>query len=222
MASLSYFPLYPKDFLGATGRLTAEKFGIYTRLLFASWLEPLSDDMKELTILTGSTNKKTIEVLQRFFVLNDGVWVNKKLEEVRVKAEKKHKVTVDRATKAANARWNASSNASSNAQAMPTHNPNTLSKDKSSIHESVTNKISDSGIIFSSMTVPNMLNVLFNKSGIDAVRSILEILETKNHQQQNSANYVRTIINGTDFSKTKSVKAVSSKTSDIYRELPDD
>jgi uncharacterized protein YdaU (DUF1376 family) len=220
MASLSYFPLYPKDFLGVTGRLTAEKFGIYTRLLFASWLEPLENDLKELTILTGSTKKKTLEILTKFFVLNDGVWTNQKLEEVRCKAVKKHKVAVDRATKAANARWDAPSNAPSNAQAMPTHNPNTLSKDKSSIHDLVSNSIKDSGIVFTSMSVPNMLNVLFDKQGIDAVKSLLEILETKTHQQQNAPNYVRTIINGNDFSKPKTAKKV--KTADIYRELPDD
>ena len=137
MASLAYFPLYPKDFLGATGRLTAEKFGIYTRLLFASWIEPLKNDQKELKILTGTSHKKTLEILERFFVLKDGVWVNERLERERVKAVKKHEIRVEKATKAAEARWNATSNAPSNAQAypqaMPTQNSEPITHNKEPI-----------------------------------------------------------------------------------------
>ena len=122
MASLAYFPLYPKDFLGATGRLNAEKFGIYTRLLFASWIEPLADDTKELANLVGCSRKKTTEILTRFFVLKNGFWINERLERERLKALDKHRVAVAKAKTAADARWNAPSNATSNAQAMPTQN----------------------------------------------------------------------------------------------------
>jgi len=214
MASLAFFPLYPKDFLGATGRLTAEKFGIYTRLLFASWIEPLKNDQKELKILSGATHKKTMEILERFFVLKDGIWINERLERERVKAVKKHAVRVEKATKAAEARWNATSNAPSNAtsnaqaypQAMPTQNSHSLSKDKESFSDDFQRLIDGSGIIFTSMTVPNLLNTLFNKHGLTAVEKMLEILQTKSVSQQNSGSYVRTVINNTDFSikpKTK-------------------
>ena len=93
-------------------------------------------------------------------------------------------------------------------------------------HEADTNNketmktINDSGIIFTSMTVPNLLNTLYNKHGIEAVKTVLEILESKTPSQQNSGAYVRTIIGNTDFSKPKSPKQL--KTADIYRELPDD
>ena len=228
MASLAYFPLYPKDFLGATGRLSAEDFGIYTRLLFASWVEPLKNDKKELKNLTLATSKKTEKILLRFFELDGDVWINKRLERERAKALKKHEVAVDKATKAAQARWsktsdatsNATSNAQAYAQAMPTQNSDSLSKDKEGFSQYFLGVINDSGIIFTSMTVPNLLNTLYNKHGIEAVKTVLEILERKTPSQQNSGAYVRTIIGNTDFSKPKAPKQL--KTADIYRELPDD
>ena len=119
---LPYFPLYPSDFLGDTSRLSAEKFGVYVRLLFNSWIEPLYDDMEELAVATGSEKDTISHVLNRYFELKDGVWVNNRLEKERTKSADKHHKAVERAKNAADARWNATSNATSNAQAMPTQN----------------------------------------------------------------------------------------------------
>ena len=128
MASLSYFPLYPKDFLGATGRLTAEKFGIYTRLLFTSWFEPLDNDINDLAFLAGSSEELTQQVLDRYFILEGKIWVNHRLEKERKRANDKHHKAVESGRKGAELRWGDYSNPIShpnstpNSKSIATHN----------------------------------------------------------------------------------------------------
>ena len=124
MASLAYFPLYPKDFLGATGRLNAEKFGIYTRLLFTSWFEPLDNDMSDLAFLAGSSEALTKQVLDRYFILKDDIWVNQRLEKERKAANDKHKKAVESGKKGAEKRWGEDSNPISPPNSTPNGNPN--------------------------------------------------------------------------------------------------
>jgi len=78
--------------------------------------------MEELAVATGSEKDTISHVLNRYFELKDGVWVNNRLEKERTKSADKHHKAVERAKNAADARWNATSNATSNAQAMPTQN----------------------------------------------------------------------------------------------------
>jgi uncharacterized protein YdaU (DUF1376 family) len=223
MASLSYFPLYPKDFLGATGRLTAEKFGIYTRLLFASWFEPLKNDQKELQILTGSSKKKTSEILERFFVLKGDVWVNERLEKERVKAVKKHEVAVERARNAARARWesnddatsNAPSNATSNAQAMPTHNPDSLPKGKRESSATL-DIINNSGLIITNASVIHLIEDYHKSTNDDFLNALIDTLKTKTPQQANRYNYVKAILTDPPVPK-KEPKQL--KTADLYTRL---
>ncbi len=132
MASLAYFPLYPKDFLGATGRLNAEKFGIYTRLLFTSWFEPLDNDLGELAFIAGSNENLTKQVLDRYFVLNDDVWVNQRLEKERKSANDKHQKAVESGKKGAEKRWGDDSNPNSPPIGDPNGNAN--SRDLSKQH----------------------------------------------------------------------------------------
>jgi len=124
MASLSYFPLYPKDFLGATGRLNAEKFGIYTRLLFNSWFEPLDNEIEDLAFIAGSNEKLTQQVLDRYFVLEGDCWVNHRLEKERKKATAKHQKAVESGRKGAEKRWGDDSNPNGDPISPPNGNPN--------------------------------------------------------------------------------------------------
>ena len=109
---LPFFPLYPVDFLGSTGKLNAEKFGVYVRLLFTSWDEPLEDDIEELMEIARADEKTVRYILDRYFRLIDGVWHNGRLERERVKAEEKHKRRVEAGKKGAMVK-HSSSNASS-------------------------------------------------------------------------------------------------------------
>jgi len=132
--NLPFFPLYPQDFLGATGKLNAERFGVYTRLLFTSWIEALEDDRVEL-LSAARCDEKTLDyVLNKFFTLKDGIWENSRLEKERVKALEKHKVMSERGKAGASARWNTASNSPSNAQVMPesmaTHNSQPITNKK--------------------------------------------------------------------------------------------
>jgi len=140
MATLAYLPLYPKDFLGATGRLNAEKFGVYARLLFTSWFEPLNDDLDELSFLAGSSREITKQILDRYFILDNGVWKNHRLEREREKANAKHQKAVESGKKGAELRWGDNSNPNSPPISTPnsrdlsktiaTHNPKPITQNK--------------------------------------------------------------------------------------------
>jgi len=101
---LPYFPLYPSDFLGDTGRLNAEKFGVYVRLLFNSWIEPLYDDIEELSEMVHASKEVTEKILTRYFELVDGAWRNARLERERIKAIKQHSKRVEAGRKGGNAK----------------------------------------------------------------------------------------------------------------------
>ena len=117
MSNLPFFPLYPKEFLGATIHLDAEEFGVYTRLLFVSWIKPLADNKKRLLSAARCSEETLQTVLDEFFTLDGGVWVNNRLEKERVVAHDKHAKRVDAGKKGAKAKQ-CSSNAGGNAEAM--------------------------------------------------------------------------------------------------------
>jgi len=125
-----YFPLYPKDFLGATGRLNAEKFGVYSRLLFTSWFEPLNNDIEELAFLVGSSEEITKQILERYFVLHGEIWTNPRLEKERIIANKKHNKAVESGKKGAEIRWGGDSNPNSPPISNPISNPNSRGDSK--------------------------------------------------------------------------------------------
>ncbi len=208
--SLSYFPLYPKDFLGATGRLNAEKFGIYTRLLYTSWFEPLNDDIEELAFLVGSTEGTTQQILDRYFVLTNGVWLNPRLEKERCKAETKHKKAVESGKKGAEIRWGEDSDPNSD----PNRNPNSRDDNKTiatqnsepRTKELKTDNSELSNIIdyfpfgfFKNVTIPNLLLNIKNDFGNDALRAMCEKVAMLEPKKLN-APYVKAIIENMDLS----------------------
>lgn len=80
---LPYFSFYPSDFFMKTMNLTDEQVGRYMRLLCNQWINgPLKEVPRDL---------------EQYFVKTRGGWVNERLEEERVKAEKKHAQRVEAA-----------------------------------------------------------------------------------------------------------------------------
>ena len=222
MASLAYFPLYPKDFLGATGRLNAEKFGIYTRLLYTSWFESLDNDIGELAFIAGSSEKLTKQVLDRYFVLKGDKWVNQRLERERKRATEKHQKAVESGKKGAEKRWGDDSNPNSPPNGNPNRNPNRNpnSRDLSKQHsktiathnsepittELITENKELSNILsffpnsfFHDMTVPNLLLKVKNDFGLDALRAMCEKVATLKDKSKITGPYVRTMIKNTDL-----------------------
>ena len=117
MAKLPYFPLYTSDFISDTIDLTNEEIGAYIRVLMYSWQKGKVRVDKIVRIIG---DVEIWEAISHYFVEENGLWFNPRMEKERSKASDKHEKAVVRAKAGADARWNATSNATSNAQAMPT------------------------------------------------------------------------------------------------------
>lgn len=129
MAEFPALPFWTDAYIGDTAHLTNEEHGVYLRLLMFAWRSPgccLPDDDKRLAIMVGMTDKKwraVRPVIAAFWIIENGVWTQKRLTKerdfVRGKSEKNRD--------AAKARWDAKpleNNEHGNANAMPTHMPN--------------------------------------------------------------------------------------------------
>lgn len=107
-----WMPLYIGDYLADTMHLTCEQHGVYMLLLMAYWRKgcPLpSNDMAlaatcRLSIDAWSTHKA---VLMQFFDTSSGIdWVHHRVEKEMALAIEKKEKAVDKAKKAAEAKWN--------------------------------------------------------------------------------------------------------------------
>lgn len=121
-------PLYVADYLADTAYLTTEQHGAYLLMLMAYWRNgPIPNDPRVIASITKiSPDAWSIAqaVLEQFFTLHNGMWVNKRIEQEMQTAKNKKKAAQEKALRAAQARWgNASRNAPSNAQAMLEHMP---------------------------------------------------------------------------------------------------
>lgn len=108
MADYPALPVWTDALIADTTHLTNEEFGAYLRLLIYSWRSPdcrLADDDKRMAIMLGVTDQKWKRslrpVLQSFFKIHDGFWLQKRLRKEREYVEQKTAKT----RKAANARW---------------------------------------------------------------------------------------------------------------------
>jgi uncharacterized protein YdaU (DUF1376 family) len=122
-----WFPLYVKDWLVATRRLTAEQRGLYMDLLCFAWEDgglPLDvEAMRRLTQSTTAVWKRAWPDLAGKFEVRDGRWVNRRMERVRDEmlrmVEKKSKAGKAGAAR----RWQA------HASAMPVPLADTMAND---------------------------------------------------------------------------------------------
>jgi uncharacterized protein YdaU (DUF1376 family) len=120
-----WMPLYIADYLADTTRLNTEQHGAYLLIIMDYWRNgaPPDDDevLANITRLTIQQWRKHKATLTRLFVLNDGFWTHKRIEEELLKASDNAEKFAERAKKAAAKRWNKESNkdATSNATSIP-------------------------------------------------------------------------------------------------------
>lgn len=124
-----WMPIYIGDFLADTMHLNAETSGAYLLLMFHCWKRGcLPDDIPALARIAklweaGAESKVRGILVEYFQQDKDGAWHQKRVDKERSRSKK----ASEKATKAANARWNkdATSNAPSicldDAKTMPLH-----------------------------------------------------------------------------------------------------
>ena len=118
-----WMPLYIGDYLADTARLTTEQHGAYLLLLMDYWRSgrlPDNDQvLAQISKLSPDAWINAKAMLMQFFSIKDGYWIHARVEkELNLAMENKAKMH-DRASKAAQARWDKQqNNATSNAKAM--------------------------------------------------------------------------------------------------------
>lgn len=106
----TWMPLWIGAYLADTMKLTTLQHGAYFLLLLAYWREraALNDSDDELRSITKTDKaewKKLRPVLEKFFVVKDGVWWHKRVEAEMVKANNHKEAATSKAKAAAGARW---------------------------------------------------------------------------------------------------------------------
>ena len=81
-----WFAFYPADYLAKTQNLTTEMHGAYMLMLMAYWSNggPLTDDDEELALICGLTPvafSLARKRLAKLFVIENGLWINKRMDE---------------------------------------------------------------------------------------------------------------------------------------------
>lgn len=83
MAALPYMQLYVADYLADTAHLTTEEHGAYLLLLFNYWQtgKPLrAERLAAVTRLPNERWQAVEKTLSDFFYLQDGLWINDRVE----------------------------------------------------------------------------------------------------------------------------------------------
>lgn len=105
-----WMPVYIGDYLASTQHLERHEHGGYMLLMMAYWRNggSLPDDDKRLAAIAKATPREwrnLRKVLAEFFRVEDGFWVQKRLDAELKKAQTNAKTNTDRAKKAASKRW---------------------------------------------------------------------------------------------------------------------
>jgi uncharacterized protein YdaU (DUF1376 family) len=105
----AWMPLFIGDYHADTTRLTTEQHGAYLLLIMDYWRtgSPPDDDavLAQITKLDRKAWLKHRPTLARFFQVEAGVWVHKRIEEELGKAQERSDKAATRASVAAQARW---------------------------------------------------------------------------------------------------------------------
>lgn len=88
MSKTPYFKFFPSDFIGGTFTLDHEQVGAYMRLLCQEWMTGPLDDKTIRKVLGKNSAQLWEELVEKFRKLDDGRYVNDRLEDERNKAEK--------------------------------------------------------------------------------------------------------------------------------------
>lgn len=151
----TWMPLVIGDYLKDTGRLTTEQHGAYLLLIMDYWVSgPPADDDDELAAITKldpKTWRRQRTKIERFFRIEGGLWRHKRIDAELAAAQENSDKRAERASVAAQARWdrerskqspgdapgnaprNAASNARSNAPDMLEECPAPSPSSKSSV-----------------------------------------------------------------------------------------
>ena len=104
-----WMPLYIADYLSATSRLTTEQHGAYLLLIMDYWKNgaPPNNDqvLAQITKLSPDAWSNARTMLQPFFEVVDGLWIQHRIESEMVKAQHNKQVNVKRGKAGAEARW---------------------------------------------------------------------------------------------------------------------
>lgn len=140
-----WMPVFIGDYHASTPHLERHEHGAYFLLMMAYWRNGgrLPDDDKRLATIAKATPsewKKLRIILVEFFRVEDGFWVQKRLDAELKNAQTNAKTNADRARKAAAKRWgkDPANDAPSITQAMldDCPSPSPLPKNKTNAAES--------------------------------------------------------------------------------------
>jgi uncharacterized protein YdaU (DUF1376 family) len=105
-----WMPLYIADYLSATSRLTTEQHGAYLLLIMDYWKNGAPPDndqvLAQITKLSPDAWSNARSMLKVFFQVQDGLWIQNRIELEMVKAQHNKQVNVKRGKAGAEARWN--------------------------------------------------------------------------------------------------------------------
>ncbi len=106
----TWMPWYVGDYLKDTTHLTAEQHGAYNLLLMGAWVREgkLPDDDEQLmgiAKLTAEKWEKSKPVLQKFFKVKNGEWIQKRLMQEYQKALALQETNSNKGRHAAKVRW---------------------------------------------------------------------------------------------------------------------
>lgn len=105
-----WMPLYIADYLSATSRLTTEQHGAYLLLIMDYWKNGAPPDndqvLAQITKLSPDAWSNARSMLKAFFQVEDGLWIQPRIESEMVKAQHNKQVNVKRGKAGAEARWN--------------------------------------------------------------------------------------------------------------------
>lgn len=118
----AWMPLYIGDYKKDTGRLTRDQHGAYLLLIMEYWSTgPLADDDQELAAIVLASvrewRKSLRPKLARFFIVVDGLWRHKRIDE-ELERWSERKAAYARRARAGGKAKAAKSNASSTSKAL--------------------------------------------------------------------------------------------------------
>lgn len=116
-----WMPLYVKDYLAATSRLSAEQHGAYLLLIMDYWLNgPLPDDdaaLAQVAHLPLEQWSKHRPSIARFFAIGNGEWRHYRIDKELLAARDRRDQAKERGKLGAEARWGKSKHRASIEQA---------------------------------------------------------------------------------------------------------
>jgi hypothetical protein len=208
---LPFFPLYVNDFIADTQDLTDEELGAYFRILMTSWNKgPL--ELKRVRRLVDDFDNVWPEI-QLFFIEENGMIWNNRMEKERIRAQEKHQSAVDRGIAGAESRWG-SGPANSPVIAKPIAKPiATQNSEHTALDDTPSELIAMKFIrqrpklIFPNLTIPRMLEIVYSMYGKIALEFMLDKIESLDQDVRYKPKYVRKVIDNSPLLKIKNGEA---------------